>query len=131
MPGKTVCMGAQLSCTFGTAPAVLIPTNQIGLRVTGMTAATVMDHAPIVNIPTFGMCNCTANPAVASATAAAQGVHTPAPCVPATSSPWTPGSMARKAGGKPVLTETDKCMCSYGGMVSVSMPGNLFEKTNV
>jgi hypothetical protein len=37
-------------------------------------AATIMDYAPIVNIPPFAMCQSLANPTVATATTAALGV---------------------------------------------------------
>ena len=117
-----VCMGAMMQCSFGAAPASLIvlPTNRL---LTGTPAATIMDHAPMVNIPTFGMCTSIANPEVASETAAAAGVLTPAPCIPATSAPWTPGSPTVTIGNMPALDMNSKLMCIWGGVIQITAPG--------
>ncbi len=111
---------AMCTCIFGTAPVPLMATSQQTVLIGGMPAATIMDGAPISNVPTFGMCSNPANPAVAAATAAALGVLTPMPCVPATVS-WAPGCPTVLACGKPLLNNTSKLMCSYGGMIQVSM----------
>jgi hypothetical protein len=92
-----------------------------------MLAATIMDHAPVANIPTFGMCMSIANPVVASATAAALGVLTPMPCIPATASPWVPGSVTHKIGNFPALHDACKCMCNWAGVISITMPGQMIE----
>jgi hypothetical protein len=78
----------------------------------------------VTNIPTFGMCQSMANPTVASATSAACGVLTPMPCVPLITAPWAPGSAQVKVGGIAALTNNSKCMCSYGGNISITNPGN-------
>jgi len=87
-----VCMGTMLKCNFGLAPSALVITPEN--RVTTVTlGATIMDHVPMKNIISFGMCTTQSNPAVAAATSAATtaalGVYTPtpAPCVLATASP--------------------------------------------
>ena len=55
----------------------------MGTPVTaGTAAANIQAFAPMVNIPTFGMCGTMSNPVVAAATAAKLGVFSPAPCVP-------------------------------------------------
>jgi hypothetical protein len=90
-----------------------------------MLAATIMDNKPMANIPPFGMCNSMANPQVASATAAALGVLTPMPCVPVIAAPWTPGSPMVLIGGKPALNNMSKCMCNWGGVISINMPGQM------
>lgn len=114
---------ASLTCPFGTAPATLIATNQQKVLIQGKPVATIMDAAPMTNITPFAMCTTQTNPAVAAATAAALGVPTPAPCVPATAA-WMPGQKAsRVIGGKPVLTNDCKCMCTYGGVISITNPG--------
>jgi hypothetical protein len=58
-------------CTFGDAPATLVVLPEARVLAEGRPGATTMDHEPIVNTPTFGMCNSLANPEVAAATAAA------------------------------------------------------------
>src|SRR5262245_31638919 len=89
---KLVVHGALLQCSMGMSPSSLsvLPTNK--LEGAQQNAATVQDYTPMVNISPFGMCQSPANPQVAAATAAAMGVLTPQPCIPNTTSPWTPGS---------------------------------------
>jgi hypothetical protein len=84
-----------------------------------------MDFAPLMNIPTFGMCQSLANPEVASATTAALGVLTPMPCVPVTTAPWISGSPTVLIGSLPALNSTSTCMCSYGGVISISYAGQV------
>jgi hypothetical protein len=120
MPGKLVNSGSMLQCTMGAAPAslvVVVPT------VTTATppGANIMDCAPMVNIPTFGMCRSPANPTVAAATAAALGVLTPMPCVPVTT-PWTPGVATVLLRGMPALDASSKCICAYGGQITITTP---------
>jgi uncharacterized Zn-binding protein involved in type VI secretion len=79
----------------------------------------------MANIPSFGMCMSPANPQVAAATAAAMGVLTPMPCLPATAAPWTTGSPKVMIDGSPALTSICQCMCMWGGAITVSMPGQL------
>lgn len=123
-----VCAGATLQCSFGSAPSALVvtPENKV---LTTTPAATIMDNKPIKNIVSFGMCNTQSNPAVAAATSAATtaalGVYTPtpAPCVPATAKPWTPGAATVKVANMPTLDNSSKLECSYGGVISVTNPG--------
>ncbi len=91
MPNQ-VCMGAMMMCTFGMAPSslVVLPVNRV--MTNEMPDANIMDHIPMVNIMPFGMCMSVANPTVAAATAAALGVLTPMPCIPATPAPLGAGS---------------------------------------
>lgn len=122
--GLCVCGGAVLRCPFGIAPSVLnvLPLSRV---VTSMPIATIMDNVPLVNILPFGMCSCPANPTVAAATAAALGVLTPMPCIPAVVAPWSPGSPQVFVGGKAALSASSKCMCMWGGVIEISMPGQL------
>lgn len=120
---QPVVAGAQLACSFGAAPAALIVLPHARVLIEGRPVANVMDHAPIVNIPTFGLCSAPANPAVAAATAAAMGTPTPAPCVPATATPWIPGVPTVLAGGLPVVSNACLCACAWGGSVTVTVPG--------
>lgn len=120
---QLVVLGAKTMCTFGTAPCTLVvaPANMTNGNM--VPAANIMDYKPIANLPTFGMCSSMANPMVAAATAAALGVLTPQPCIPATSAPWSPGCPTVKLGNQPALNNSSKCMCSYGGSISITDPG--------
>lgn len=82
-----------------------------------MPAATIMDNV----CTTFGMCSNPANPAVAAATAAALGVPTPSACMPVIPAPWVPGCPTVLVCGKPMLDNSSKLMCAYGGVISVQM----------
>jgi len=84
-----------------------------------------MDHVPMVNVMPFGMCTTVTNPAVAAATAAALGVLTPMPCVPVTPAPWVPGAINVLITNQPALDNTCKLTCTWGGVISVVMPGQL------
>jgi hypothetical protein len=93
------------------------------VEIGGQPAGTVQHFAPMVNIATFGMCNSPANPAVIAATTAALGVHTPAPCVPATASPWAPGQPDVMINGAPALTASCQLTCMWAGVITVAVPG--------
>jgi Domain of unknown function (DUF4280) len=118
-----VVMGAMLQCSFGAAPSsmVVLPTNQT--MAGGVPAATIMDNAPLMNIMPFGTCSSPANPTVAAATAAALGVLTPMPCIPATAAPWAPGAPTVTIGGMPALDNSCKLMCNWAGVIQVTNPG--------
>lgn len=128
MPDQ-VSMGAMLQCTFGVAPSslVVLPKNKV--MAEGPPAANIMDHIPLVNIMPFGMCNSPSNPTVAAATAAALGVLTPMPCIPATAAPWVPGAPTVMIGFMPALDNVSKCLCTWGGAISVTNPATV--KTNI
>ena len=122
--GKAVVSGAVLQCSMGASPGSLTVVPPGG-RVTAdqMPVATVMDFAPTTNIAPFGMCTTLSNPQVASATSAAQGVLTPQPCIPVTTSPWQPGSAKVTIGMLPALTDSSTCMCMWGGTITVKQAG--------
>jgi uncharacterized Zn-binding protein involved in type VI secretion len=122
---QEVCSGAMLTCSFGVAPSSLTVTPEGRVNAGKMPAATIMDHVPMKNIMPFGMCTTPSNPQVAAATAAAQGVLTPMPCIPVTTSPWTPGSPTVMIAGKPALSSSSTCMCTWGGVITVSSPGQM------
>jgi hypothetical protein len=121
---KQVVMGAMLKCSFGIAQSslIVIPKGTPTI-IEGKLAATIMDFAPIANIPPFGMCSSPANPAVIAATAAAAGVPTPAPCVPVISAPWVPGTPIFSIQTPPALNENCKCLCTCGGVIQIIDPG--------
>lgn len=118
-----VVNGAQLMCTFGTSPSnlVVLPINQVLSE--NQPEATIQDYIPMVNIQPFGMCMSPANPQVAAATAAAMGVLTPQPCIPATSSPWTPGSIPVGISSKVALNNISMCTCMWAGVITITDPG--------
>lgn len=121
--GQLVCTGAMIRCSFGAAPATLTALPLSRVQGGGAPPATVADARPLVNIPTFGTCTSLANPIVAAATAAALGALTPMPCIPATGTPWVPGSPTVILGGQAALSNTSTCRCAYGGVVAVVLPG--------
>jgi hypothetical protein len=116
-----MCNGTTLiSCSMALVPAPVPLTATPGqTQAVSQMTCTVMDYKPMVNIPTFGMCNSPSDPAVIAATAAALGVHTPAPCIPKTTSPWTPGSTTVTVGGLAALMDSDQCMCTSQGTITV------------
>lgn len=117
--GNPAVNTAMCQCSFGVAPAPLTVTSQTTVLGSNMPAATIMD---IPKPPmTFGMCSSLANPTVASATASAMGVLTPMPCIPACAAPWAPGSPTVLVCNKPALNNSSKCMCNWGGVISVVM----------
>jgi hypothetical protein len=120
--GQLVCSGAMLKCSFGLAPGTLtvLPVNQV---TTATPDANIMDNQPMVNIKPFGMCTSLANPTVAAATAAAQGVLVPMACIPLTTAPWAPGSPTVLLGNMPALNNASKLMCMAGGVIEICMPG--------
>ncbi len=121
--GVAVGSGASLTCSFGVAPGTLsvLPAGRV--IVDGVPMATIMDHKPNVNIAPFGMCTTLSNPQVASATSAAQGVLTPQPCMPVTTTPWAPGSPMISIGGQPALNNSSTCNCMWGGVITITNPG--------
>ena len=117
MPDQ-VAMGAMMQCSFGMAPSALVVLPDKRVMAEGAPAANIMDHVPMLNIMPFGMCQSPANPAVAAATAAALGVLTPMPCVPATAAPWVAGAPTVLIAHMPALDNVSKCMCNWGGVIS-------------
>jgi hypothetical protein len=111
-------MGAMMQCSFGMAPSslVVLPTNRV---MTNMVPdANIMDHIPMTNIMPFGMCTSPANPTVAAATAAALGVLTPMPCIPATPAPWIAGAPTVLLGNFPSLDNVSQLMCMWAGVIT-------------
>ncbi|WP_417873726.1 DUF4280 domain-containing protein [Xanthomarina gelatinilytica] len=122
---QQVCMGAMMTCSFGVAPSslVVLPVNRVTTNY--MPDANIMDNKPLVNILPFGMCSSPANPVVAAATAAALGVLTPMPCVPATVAPWAPGSPTVMIANMPALNNTCTLNCMWGGVITFSQAGQV------
>lgn len=115
-----------MACMFGMAPSTLVVLRPNNLSGPG-PAANIMDKNPMVNILPFGACTSLANPSVAAATAAALGVLTPMPCIPATVAPWAPGKPKVLVAGMPALDNLSKLMCMWGGMIQILVPGQITE----
>ena len=98
-----VVQTAVCTCPFGAAPATLTVTSQQTVTMGKMPTATILDGAPMANVPTFGMCSNPANPTV-----------------PATVS-WVPGCPTVLVCKRPLLNNTSKLICSYGGVIQVSI----------
>ena len=124
MPNQ-VSMGAILQCSFGVAPSSLVVSPANRVLAEGPPAANIMDHKPMVNIFSFGMCNSMSNPTVAAATAAALGVLTPMPCMPVTPAPWVPGAPTVLIGSMPALDNVSKCNCTWGGVIQIVQAGTV------
>ena len=118
-----VCMGAMMQCSFGMAPSslVVLPTNRV--MTNQVPDANIMDHIPMTNIMPFGMCSSPSNPVVAAATAAALGVLTPMPCIPATPAPWITGAPTVLLGNFPSLDNVSQLMCIWGGVIKFTEAG--------
>lgn len=125
--GMHVCNGAMTACTFGMAPSTLTvpPLNRV--LTSSQPAATIMDYIPLANVIPFGMCMTLSNPEVAAATAAALGVLTPMPCLPVIPAPWAPGSPTVLEAGVPVLNNESQLLCAWGGVITITKPGQMTE----
>ena len=123
--------GCLLTCSFGDIPSAFLALELPGKPVINeaLPTATIMEIAPIDNIPPFGMCASPANPEVIAATAAALGVLTPMPCVPVVPDPWDPPSPNLSYADLPLATVESKCLCAWGGEIAVDAPAE-FNVTN-
>jgi hypothetical protein len=104
------------------APSTLVVTPEKRTIVSNMPVATIADNKPFVNVLPFGLCTSLANPITAAQTAAALGVLTPGTCTPVLPAPWVPGSPTVLVGNMPALNVQSKCLCAYGGIVTVTNP---------
>jgi hypothetical protein len=100
----------------------VLPINRV---MEGTPAANIMDFIPIMNIAPFAMCNSPSNPLVIALTAAAFGVPTPAPCIPATVSPWIAGNPTVLLANSPILTDDSQLNCMWAGVISIKQAGQV------
>lgn len=119
---ELVTVSGTCMCSMGTTPAPIKVTSQGKVLAGGKPCATIQDAGPMSNVGPFGMCTSLANPQVAAATAAALGVLTPQPCVPAPAGMWIPTKPKVLIDGKPCLTNDCKMMCAYAGQISIVNP---------
>lgn len=120
-----VVNGAVTGCTFAIGEGVLtvLPDKMANCLEGGAPKANIMDFIPMVNIMPIGACQTPSNPQVAAATAAAQGVLTPQPCIPVVTSPWTPGAAKTMVGPAPALHQACTNTCMWGGVISITEAG--------
>ena len=123
--GSFVTTGALMTCSFGLTPCPLVVLPSRTVLLSGRPKANIMDFAPITNIASFAMCSAPLNPEVIAATAAAAGVPTPAPCIPAIVSPWIPGYPQVLVQGMPALTSDSRTMCMWLGQISFTNDGQI------
>ena len=114
-----------MKCTFGLVPCPLVVNPARTRMVGGLQQVNISDFVPLTNISSFGMCSAPTNPAVIAATSAAMGVFTPAPCVPAITTPWMPGKPDVLVQGLPALTKSCMNMCMWLGQISFTTDGQL------
>ncbi|MCR5654151.1 MAG: DUF4280 domain-containing protein [Lachnospiraceae bacterium] len=126
---QAVVTGATMTCSFGTTPSTLKATTNLTVMMEGKPACVIGDAKAVVNVGSFGMCSSLANPQVAAATAAALGVLTPQPCVPAITGAWIPAQTTVLVGGQPCLNQACSCVCSYAGKISIINPGQVTVST--
>ncbi|MBL8677065.1 MAG: DUF4280 domain-containing protein, partial [Alphaproteobacteria bacterium] len=69
-------------------------------------------------------CSTIANPEVKTATAAADGVLTPVPCVPVIVDPWLTEAVDVIVKDGPALDESSTIMCTWRGSIHIEEPGN-------
>jgi len=123
MPKEYAVDGATLECKWGDSKSKLavLPTSRV--KVGGKCKTNITDCKPMVNVKPCGKCKSMLNPAVAAATAAAQGKLQPMPCTPACSI-WIGGKTNDLVGKKPALMKGDKTVCPLGvGMIQVKDSG--------
>ena len=123
MAKEFVYMGATLKCSFGSATSKLMMTPQHRIQQGGKFKANIGDAKPAANIMPFGQCKSPANPLVAAATAAANGVLQPQPCTPICVA-WIGGHAKLLVDKMPALTNKDHLLCTFGqGMIEIKDSG--------
>ena len=125
MAESYVTSSAMISCTFGSNPCPLMANPSRLSSLSSQAKLNISDFATGVNVSSFGMCMSPSNPAVIAATAAALGVPTPAPCVPALVGPWIPGKADIMIEGMPALTNQCRNTCMWAGQISFTNDGQI------
>ncbi|MGE7022154.1 DUF4280 domain-containing protein [Solibacillus cecembensis] len=118
-----VVAGATLSCSQGDQTSILAMPFSHGVYTKNKAQMNIMDFKPHINIQPFGLCQTLANPAVAAATAANNGVLTPVPCTPVVTMPWINGKDDQLVEKSPALINICINMCLYSGTIKVEDDG--------
>jgi hypothetical protein len=58
-----------------------------------------------------------------AAIARLQTIMTPMPCVPATTTPWTPGAPTVSYSKIKALNNASTCLCDWEGVITITDPG--------
>lgn len=127
MADSYVCSGAIMQCTMGDQPAQLTVLPSRTVLLCGKPMANISDHVTKVNLAPFGRCRSLGFPATAAATAAHLGKLTPMPCMHNTPDPWIPGKSDYFVKGQPALLKSCKCICKWGGVISIVSNGQVGE----
>lgn len=118
-----VVEGATLKCSFGDKESKFkIPVTH-KVFIEGKPQGNIMDFKPTVNILPFGDCSSLANPVVAAATAANNGVLKKMPCIPATVSPWVKGKDDVLIEYSPALLNESTNTCMWCGLIEIKKDG--------
>ncbi|MBE1555939.1 DUF4280 domain-containing protein [Sporosarcina limicola] len=118
-----VVAGATVSCSQGDQTSILTMPTSHGVYVKDKAQMNIMDYKPYTNIQPFGKCHTLANPTVAAATAANQGVLQPMPCTPVVTMPWIDGKADQWVEKFPTLVNQSSNMCLYCGTIKVEEDG--------
>ncbi|WP_082798950.1 DUF4280 domain-containing protein [Metasolibacillus sp. FSL H7-0170] len=118
-----VVAGATLSCSEGDQTSTLQLPVSHGVFLKNKAKMNEMDFQPNVHVQPFGLCQTLANPAVAAATAANNGVLKPMPCTPVLTMPWINGKSDQLIENSPALTTQSTNMCLYCGTIRVEDDG--------
>ena len=129
MADSYVCSGAMMQCTMGEQPAQLTVLPSRTVFLCGKPMANISDHVSMVNLAPFGRCRSMGFPDTAAATAAHLGKLTPMPCVHNTPEPWMPGKADYMVQNQPALLKSCKCICKWGGVISLINDGQVGEGT--
>ena len=115
---EVVVLGGQCKCIFGKTPCpiIVLPKSMV-FTSSMMPVADIMQYMPIVNLPTFGLCQAPINPLVIAAGGA------PVPCVPVIVSPWIPTKPTVLLKGTPILLKNSMTFCAYAGVITISNAG--------
>jgi hypothetical protein len=123
MAKEYVVAGAKLKCSMGDSSSDLNVLPVHCVKLTDKLKANIGDCIPFTNVPAFGKCKSLINPAVAAATAAANGKLQPMPCTP-TCSKWIPSKTDYMIDSQFPLMNTDKTICPLGmGMIEITDSG--------
>lgn len=105
------------ACSFGTMPCLINISLPSSVLINGLPCVKCSNAVPNVNISSFGLCTCPANPAVIKT---AFGII-PATCVPQIAPPqkWITTKNNMQIENEPICVTGDTCVCMYGGIIKI------------